>query len=48
MGSEMCIRDRGSLVKAGRSLVFGEVTLFAADDETRPLCKGSLTYAVIS
>ena len=38
----------GSLVKAGRSLVFGEVTLFAADDETRPLCKGSLTYAVIN
>jgi uncharacterized protein (TIGR00369 family) len=37
----------GRVVKAGRTLVFGDVTLYPADNETRPLCTGSLTYAVL-
>lgn len=36
----------GKLVKSGRTLVFGDVTL-TTEDDTRPLCKGSLTYAVL-
>jgi uncharacterized protein (TIGR00369 family) len=37
----------GRVIKAGRTLVFGEVTLSPAQDELRTLCTGSLTYAVI-
>jgi len=38
----------GRVIKAGRTLVFGEVTLYPAGDENRPLCIGNLTYAVIN
>ncbi len=38
----------GRAIKAGRTLVFGDVTLYPAQDETRPLCTGNLTYAVIN
>ena len=38
---------RGKLIKAGRTLIFGEVTLSTADDP-RPVCNGQLTYAVIN
>ena len=38
---------RGTVVKAGRTLVFGDVTLYPANDNTRPLCSGNLTYAVL-
>lgn len=37
----------GKVIKAGRSLVFGDVTLYPAEDQSRPLCTGNLTYAVI-
>ena len=37
----------GKLVKSGRTLIFGEVTL-TSDDDPRPVCNGSLTYAVIN
>lgn len=37
----------GKVVKAGRSLIFGDVTLFGKDD-SRPLCTGNLTYAVLN
>lgn len=36
----------GRLIKAGRSLIFGEVNLLSKDDN-RTLCSGQLTYAVI-
>ena len=36
----------GKLVKSGRTLIFGEVTLTSVDDP-RPVCNGTLTYAVI-
>ena len=36
----------GKLVKSGRTLIFGDVTLTAVDDP-RPICNGTLTYAVI-
>ena len=36
----------GRVIKAGRTLVFGEVTLNAADDP-RPISTGSATYAVL-
>jgi len=36
----------GKLVKSGRTLIFGEVTLNAVNDP-RPICNGTLTYAVI-
>ena len=36
----------GKTVKAGRSLVFGEVTLYS-DSDNRPVCLGVLTYAVL-
>lgn len=38
---------RGRLVKGGRTLIFGEVSLTAAGD-TKPVCNGQLTYAVIN
>lgn len=38
---------RGRLIKAGRTLVFGEVSLTAAND-SKPICNGQLTYAVIN
>ncbi len=38
---------RGKLIKGGRRLIFGEVNLTAAGN-TRPICNGSLTYAVIN
>lgn len=37
---------RGRVIKAGRMLVFGEVTLTMAGDE-RPVCVGTSTYAVL-
>ena len=37
----------GKLLKSGRTLIFGDVTLTTPHD-TRPLCTGSLTYAVIN
>ncbi len=37
----------GKLIKSGRTLIFGEVSL-ATQDDVRPLCNGSLTYAVIN
>ena len=36
----------GKLIKAGRTLIFGEVTLCTSDDP-RPVCSGTLTYAVL-
>jgi len=36
----------GKLVKGGRTLIFGDVTLTAVND-SRPICNGTLTYAVI-
>lgn len=36
----------GKLIKSGRTLIFGDVTLTAAKDD-KPLCQGTLTYAVI-
>lgn len=36
----------GRVVKAGRMLVFGEVTLRMAGDD-RPVCSGTSTYAVL-
>lgn len=36
----------GRLIKSGRTLIFGEVGLAAADDP-RAVCNGTLTYAVI-
>jgi len=36
----------GKLVKGGRTLIFGNVTL-TADNDPRPICAGTLTYAVI-
>jgi len=36
----------GKLIKSGRTLIFGEVTLATATDP-RPVCNGTLTYAVI-
>jgi len=45
MGAD--IIARGKLIKAGRTLVFGEVTLSAVDDP-KPVCTGQLTYAVIN
>lgn len=36
----------GRIVKAGRQLVFGEVTLRSAGDE-RPVCQGTSTYMVL-
>ncbi len=36
----------GKAVKAGRTLVFGEVTL-RCDGDDRPVCVGALTYAVL-
>ena len=36
----------GKLVKSGRTLIFGDVTL-TADNDPRPICNGTLTYAVI-
>jgi len=38
---------RGRVVKAGRTLVFGDVALYPGGDYTRPLCSGNLTYAVL-
>ena len=38
---------RGKLIKAGRTLIFGEVLLSAASDD-KPICNGQLTYAVIN
>ena len=37
----------GKLLKSGRTLIFGEVSLTSAEDP-RPICTGSLTYAVIN
>ena len=37
----------GKLIKSGRTLIFGEVSLTTPDDP-RPLCNGTLTYAVIN
>jgi len=37
---------KGKLIKSGRTLIFGEVTLSTATDP-RPICNGTLTYAVI-
>jgi uncharacterized protein (TIGR00369 family) len=36
----------GRVVKSGRSLVFGEVTLRAEGDE-RPICVGTSTYMML-
>ncbi len=36
----------GRVIKSGRSLVFGEVTLRAEDDE-RPVCVGTSTYMML-
>ena len=36
----------GKLVKGGRTLIFGDVTLTTVND-SRPICNGTLTYAVI-
>lgn len=36
----------GHLIKAGRTLVFGEVTL-QADGDPRPVCTATATYAVL-
>lgn len=38
---------KGRLIKAGRTLVFGEVSLTAANDH-KAICNGQLTYAVIN
>lgn len=37
---------KGKLIKGGRTLIFGEVTLATATDPG-PICNGTLTYAVI-
>lgn len=37
---------RGTVIKAGRTLVFGEVTLTTASDN-KTVCTGTSTYAVI-
>ncbi len=34
------------VIKTGRSLVFGEATLFAAGDDARPAAHATLTYAL--
>jgi uncharacterized protein (TIGR00369 family) len=44
MGSD--ILATGRVVKSGRSLVFGEVTLRAEGDE-RPICVGTSTYMML-
>lgn len=44
MGSD--IIATGHLIKAGRTLVFGEVTLHA-DGDPRPVCTATATYAVL-
>jgi len=36
----------GRLIKGGRTLIFGDVTL-TTTDSTQPVCNGNLTYAVI-
>ena len=36
----------GKLIKGGRTLIFGDVTLTTINDE-RPICSGNLTYAII-
>jgi len=42
------VMAHGKVIKAGRTLVFGEVTLYPVNDPARPLCTGNLTYAVIN
>jgi len=37
----------GKLIKGGRTLIFGEVKLTSAGD-SKPICHGQLTYAVIN
>ncbi len=37
----------GKVIKAGKTLVFGEVTLHA-DGDKRPVCNATLTYAVLA
>jgi len=38
----------GKITKAGRTLIFGDVTLYPAEAESRPLCTGNLTYAIVN
>ena len=38
---------KGRLIKAGRTLIFGEVSLISADNQ-KTICTGQLTYAVIN